>query len=68
MSLRNFTKVGEFDVAPSLASEPECLFVCGDESVTMLPREAWEFNHHKVHSVVNASENPRIHVIADYLR
>lgn len=52
----------------SLTSEPECLFVCGDESVTMLPGEAWEFNHHEVHSVVNASENPRIHVIADYLR
>jgi hypothetical protein len=51
----------------SLTSAPECIFVCGDESVTMLPGQAWEFNHHEVHSVVNASEEPRIHVIADYL-
>lgn len=52
----------------SLTSDPECIFVCGDEHVCMLPGEACEFNHHEVHSVTNASNEPRIHVIADYKR
>ena len=52
----------------SLVSSDECTFTCGDEQVIMAPGEAWEFNHHEVHKVMNASNEPRIHVIADYLR
>lgn len=52
----------------ALTSSSECLFSCGDEQVIMAPGEVWEFNHHEVHQVINASDEPRIHVIADYLR
>lgn len=50
----------------AVTSEPTCTFHCGGEAAVMAPGEVWEFNHHNIHSVVNASASPRIHIIADY--
>ena len=50
----------------SLTSSPECLFTCAGETITMPTGTAWEFNHHEIHSVVNDSDEARIHIIADY--
>ena len=51
----------------ALTSSPECLFTCGSETISMPSGTVWEFNHHEVHSVINDSDEPRIHIIADYL-
>lgn len=48
-----------------LKSTPGCLFTCGDEQVHMAPGETWWFNHQVEHSVVNNSEEERIHLIFD---
>lgn len=48
-----------------LSSAPGNRFTCGGESVWMRPGEAWWFDHQLVHDVVNASAEPRVHVIVD---
>lgn len=45
---------------------PGNLFYCGFDCVAMLPGELWWFNHRQTHSVVNNSDNERIHLILDY--
>lgn len=49
----------------SLQSEPGNAFYAGDEGTHMLPGELWWFNHKELHSVVNFSSTPRLHLIAD---
>lgn len=46
----------------------ECDFTCGDETVHMIPGEAWWFNHRLMHSVVNNGTEDRVHLIIDYRR
>lgn len=44
---------------------PGSVFNCGEEQVTMRTGEVWWFRHGEVHSVQNASQADRIHLIAD---
>lgn len=46
-------------------SKPGNVFTCGGESVIMREGELWTFNHRLPHSVVNNSEDERIHFIFD---
>lgn len=48
-----------------LISDPGVMFYCGEESVNMQPGEAWWFNGHALHSVVNNSARDRINLIVD---
>lgn len=48
-----------------LQSDEGNSFDCGDETVHMRPGELWQFDHHKYHSVTNASDRARIHLIVD---
>lgn len=47
---------------------PGALFHCGDETVTMQTGEAYWFNAHKDHEVVNNSSDDRVHLIIDLRR
>ena len=44
---------------------PEVRFHCGDESVHMAAGEAWLFDNWRRHSVVNPTDNDRVHLVAD---
>ena len=44
---------------------PEVRFRCGDESVHMAAGEAWLFDNWRRHSVVNPTDNVRVHLVAD---
>jgi hypothetical protein len=46
-------------------THPAVRFRCGDEAVNMAAGEAWIFDNWRRHSVVNASESERIHLVAD---
>jgi len=48
-----------------LQSAPGCIFRADDEEVFMRPGEAWDFNAHAEHEVVNNSPIDRIHLIVD---
>ena len=48
-----------------LQSGPGCMFRAGDEQVSMYPGEAWDFNAHAEHEVINNSADDRIHLIVD---
>lgn len=48
-----------------LQSDPGVLFTCGEEQVNMLPGEAWWFNGHEIHSVINNSARDRLNLIVD---
>jgi GNAT superfamily N-acetyltransferase/quercetin dioxygenase-like cupin family protein len=48
-----------------LASKPGNTFTCDGETVHMATGELWWFNHRGEHSVVNDSDEPRIHLIFD---
>jgi uncharacterized cupin superfamily protein len=48
-----------------LQSGPGVLFRAGDEHVYMRPGEAWDFNAHAEHEVVNNSADDRVHLIVD---
>lgn len=58
-----------------LQSAPGCIFMAGDEQVTMMPGECWWFNNGKMtpdgeipeHEVINNSAIERIHLIIDVL-
>jgi hypothetical protein len=41
------------------------LFHCGDETVHMAAGEAWIFDNWRRHSVINADDEPRIHLVGD---
>lgn len=51
-----------------LTSKPGNVFHCGRESIHMKPGELWQFDHHQLHSVENASDEDRIHIIIDARR
>ena len=44
---------------------PGSVFRCGNETVQMQTGEVWWFDSHTEHSVVNNSEDDRIHMIVD---
>jgi len=44
---------------------PEVRFNCGDESVHMAAGEAWLFDNWRRHSVVNPTDQVRVHLVAD---
>lgn len=48
-----------------LQSGPGCVFRAGDEFVTMMPGEVWDFNAHAEHEIINNSADDRIHLIID---
>ena len=48
-----------------LQGRPGSLFQCGEEVVCMKAGEVWTFNAHVEHSVLNNSDDDRIHLIAD---
>jgi hypothetical protein len=48
-----------------LQGHPGVEFNCGDESVSMRTGEAWWFNNALEHSVVNNSDDDRLHMIVD---
>lgn len=44
---------------------PEVTFYCGDKTLNMKPGECWIFNTWMMHNVINGTEKPRIHLVAD---
>lgn len=48
-----------------IVTQPGVLFHCGDETVHMAAGEAWIFDNWRRHSVVNTSDQERIHLVAD---
>lgn len=63
---------GEYANLPDIAryhvvlqGRPGSVFNCGNESVCMETGTAWWFDAHQVHSVVNASDDDRIHLLID---
>lgn len=46
-------------------TSPGCLFTCGPDQVHMAAGQTWWFNHQVEHSVINMSEEERIHLIFD---
>jgi len=51
-----------------LTSKPGNVFQCGREAIHMQPGELWQFDHRQLHSVQNASDEDRIHIIIDARR
>lgn len=50
-----------------LYSNPNCIFIAGNEAVNMQTGEVWTFNNKATHQVINLDKNEaRIHLIADY--
>jgi|SRR5271166_3999413 len=48
-----------------LSGKPGSLFHCGDETVCMETGQVWWFDARSLHSVVNNSDDDRIHLILD---
>ena len=48
-----------------IITDPKVTFTCGDETVHMAAGESWIFDNWLPHSVVNNSENDRIHLVFD---
>jgi aspartyl/asparaginyl beta-hydroxylase (cupin superfamily) len=48
-----------------LQSDPGVIFACGDETVQMQAGEAWWFNGHIDHAVINNSSRDRLNLIVD---
>lgn len=46
-------------------TRPEVRFTCGGETVHMRAGEAWLFDNWRRHDVVNGSDSPRVHLVAD---
>lgn len=44
---------------------PGSLFNCGDETVNMRTGELWYFDAHAEHSVINNSQDDRVHMLID---
>lgn len=43
------------------------LFRVGDETVNLRPGDLWEINNRRLHTVKNAGDTIRVHLIADYV-
>lgn len=48
-----------------LQAGPGCVFIAGGEQVAMRVGDAWDFNAHAEHEVINNSADDRIHLIVD---
>ena len=52
----------------AILTDPECIFIVGDEKKYMRPGEIWEINNAgKEHSVHNKSNIDRVHLITDWV-
>ena len=51
-----------------LFTHPDCLFTVGGKTWNMPAGEMWEINNRRIHAVKNASAQPRIHLILDYVQ
>lgn len=48
-----------------ILTKPSVRFICGDAEVNMAPGECWIFDTWRQHHVINASDDERIHLVAD---
>ena len=46
---------------------PECVYAIGEQSFTMTPGVAYDFNNRWQHAVHNAGDTPRINLMLEYL-
>ena len=52
--------------APLITNE-KCMFTTGDTTLHMRAGELWEINNRQLHGVVNDGDEPRVHMILDYV-
>jgi hypothetical protein len=48
-----------------IVTRPQVRFLCGEAEVNMAPGECWIFDTWRLHRVINAGDQPRIHLVAD---
>lgn len=48
-----------------ILTRPSVRFLCGDAEVNMAAGECWIFDTWRVHQVINAADDERIHLVAD---
>ena len=46
-------------------TKPSVRFICGDDEINMAAGECWIFDTWRMHRVVNADDDQRIHLVAD---
>lgn len=64
---RNFSLTHCHRVHIPIQTHPDAVFTVGDETIHLPEGEAWEINNRRMHSVLNASPLPRIHLIIDWV-
>jgi len=48
-----------------VVTQPTVRFICGEAELNMKPGECWIFDTWRMHNVINASGDERIHLVAD---
>ncbi|MFA6228979.1 MAG: sulfotransferase [Rhodanobacter sp.] len=48
-----------------IVTRPSVRFLCGEAEVNMAPGECWIFDTWRIHHVINAADDERIHLVAD---
>ncbi len=48
-----------------IITRPSVRFLCGEAEVNMAPGECWIFDTWRIHHVINAADDERIHLVAD---
>ncbi|HET6555143.1 MAG TPA: sulfotransferase [Dyella sp.] len=48
-----------------ILTKPSVRFMCGEAEVNMAPGECWIFDTWRMHRVINANDDERIHLVAD---
>jgi len=48
-----------------IVTQPTVRFICGEAELNMKPGECWIFDTWRLHNVINAAEDERIHLVAD---
>jgi len=48
-----------------IVTRPTVRFLCGEAEVNMAPGECWIFDTWRIHHVINAADDERIHLVAD---
>jgi hypothetical protein len=48
-----------------IVTRPSVRFLCGDDEVNMQTGECWIFDTWRMHQVINAADDERIHLVAD---
>jgi len=51
-----------------ILSNPNCHFQVGGTTLVMKPGEVWEINNRLTHAVSNDGDEPRVHLILDYVQ